>query len=156
MGDWQANTNQIGDVLMYHSSEDCGEINESGGVIEMTEWYDTMAYLTLAGGNYDDDGSDATSHLQYWGNEGEPPERQYRGRFQRWLSGQPITSASLLQLEADAKYDLEQVLIPRYAQSLTVTARIKAPKMIELILVVAALNGDERSIKIETPVEAKI
>jgi hypothetical protein len=142
MGNYQTNTNQQGDVLMFHSNEDCGEILESNGIIEMTTFYQTMAYLTLAGGNQDDDGSEATAYLQWWGNEGEPVERQYRGRFQRHLSGSPLTSASIIDIEADAKHDLEAAFLPDYAMSVSVSASIVAPKMVQLDVGIVALNGE--------------
>jgi hypothetical protein len=142
MGSYKTNTNQQGDVLMFHSNDDCGEILESNGIIEMTTFYETMAYLTLVGGNQDDDGSEATANLQWWGNEGEPVERQYRGRFQRHLYGSPLTSASLVEIEADAKHDLEAAFLPDYATSVYVSASIVAPKMVQLELGIVELNGE--------------
>lgn len=136
MVDYGTNTNQQGDVLLYHGDKDAGEINESGGIIEMTQRYETMAYLALFGGNQEDDGSSATEKLQFWGNEGEPPERQYRGRFQVRLSGAPLTSASLKDLETDALYDLESAFLPDYALSVSVSASILSPKKVKLVIVI--------------------
>jgi phage gp46-like protein len=149
MGDYQTNTNQQGDVLLYHGPEDCGEINEADGIIQMTQFYETMAYLALFGGNQEDDGSAATEKLQWWGNEDEPEERQYRGRFQARLSGAPLTSASILDLEADAKYDLESVFLPDYAASVSVSASIVAPKMVHFEINIEAKSGEVYSMEFE-------
>lgn len=149
MGDYGTNTNQQGDVLMYHSSEDCGDIKESGGIIEMTTFFETMAYLALFGGNEDDDGSQSTEKKQWCGNEGEPVEQQYRGRLQAMLSGVPLTSASLPVIEEAAKDDVEAAFLPDYASSIAVVASIIGPDMVSLVIDIEALTGEHYYVKLE-------
>lgn len=152
MGDYGTNTNQQGDVLLYHGSEDSGEINESGGIIQMTTFFETMAYLALFGGNEEDDGSAATEKNQWWGNEGEPEEQQYRGRFQAMLTGVPLTSASIVELESAAKEDMEGAFLPNYANSIDVDASIVAPDTVSLVIDIEALTGEHYKINLEAAV----
>lgn len=117
MADYTTNTIQAGDVLLFHEN-DRGNIREANGYMEMTQGYETMLYLSHFGGNEDDNGSEATAKKQYWGNEGEPPERQLRARLQSQLSGRPLTSASLVDIAAAALEDLERDFVtPGHAES---------------------------------------
>jgi len=142
MGDYQTNTNQQGDVLLYHGPEDRGEINEANGIIEMTRGFETMAYLCLFGGNQDDDGTEATKKQQWWGNEGEPDEQQYRGRFQSYLKGEPLTSALIPEMEAAAIEDLASVFVPFYAESVTCSISLFTPKMVKAEIQINSYNEE--------------
>ena len=121
MAEYSTNAIQAGDVLMFHV-EDRGEIEEKNGFITMTDSLETMIYLSLFGGNEDDNGSESTSKLQWWGNEGEPIENQYRGKFQSLLSGSPLTSASVTVLVEAAVTDLETAIVATgYAESVEIS-----------------------------------
>jgi len=149
MGDYQTNTNQQGDVLLYHGAEDRGDINEANGLIEMTTGFETMAYLALFGGNDDDDGTAATEKQQWWGNEGEPDEQQYRGRFQSYLTGEPITSATLPEMEAAAIEDLAAAFVPLYAESVTCSLSLVTPKMVKAEIQINLYNAEPVLIALE-------
>ena len=128
MGDYSTNAIQEGDVLMHHS-EDRGDITELDGFIVMTKSFETMIYFSHFGGNEDDDGSEATKKNQWWGNEGEPEENQYRSRLQAMLDGRPLTSATLPLLADAALEDLERDFVPVLAKSAEVTlVEIISPK----------------------------
>lgn len=107
MGDYSTNSIQLGDVLMFFE-DDCGEIEEANGFITMTQGIETALVLTHFGGNEEDDGSEATAALQWWGNEGETQEHQYRSRLQSLLRGGSLTSDSLGELAAAALEDLNR------------------------------------------------
>ena len=149
MGNYQTNTNQQGDVLLYHGPEDRGDINESNGIIEMTRGFETMAYLALLGGNSDDDGTAATEKKQWCGNEGEPVERQYRGRFQSYLNGAPITSGIVPEMEAAATEDLSAAFVPEYAESVTCSISLPGPKRVSLEIQINLYNAEAIPITLE-------
>lgn len=149
MGNYQTNTNQQGDVYIYHGPEDRGEIVEAGGIIEMTKRYESMAYLVLLGGNEDDDGSQDTEKKQWWGNEDEPEERQYRGRFQQYLTGAPITSATVPVMEAAALEDMSEAFVPLYASEVIVSLTLLAPKMVRLDINIKLYNSEVVPITLE-------
>lgn len=130
MADYTTNAIQEGDVRMWHV-DDRGEIEEKDGFITMTGSFETMIYLTLFGGNEDDNNSEATELKQWWGNEGEPVERQYRSRFQFECSrGIPMTSARITTLIEAADNDLKDGFVTTgYGDSVTVEeVEIISPK----------------------------
>jgi hypothetical protein len=133
MGTYSTNALQAGDVLMVHA-DDRGDITERDGFIVMTASFETMIYLSLFGGNEDDDGSEATEKLQWWGNEGEAVENQYRSKFGALLTGLPVTSGSIKTLEEAAKEDLERDFVRGgYASSITIsTIKLESPKRIAI------------------------
>ena len=53
---------QQGDVLLFQTVDD-GEINIENGVVEMSGGLETAAYLSLYGGNEDDDGREARQNI---------------------------------------------------------------------------------------------
>jgi phage gp46-like protein len=142
MATYGQNAEQIGDILMIHQS-DCGDIVEQGGIITMTKFFETMVYLILFGSNEDDDGSESTSKNQWWGNEGEPEEEQYRGRFHYLTNtGRPITSAFLIEVRDAAVEDLEKgLVIPGYADSVSVSVFASGPKRMDVSIRIV-FNGN--------------
>ena len=128
------NAIQEGDVRMW-MVDDRGEIEEKDGFITMTGSFETMIMLALFGGNEDDNRSESTELLQWWGNEGEPVENQYRSRFQYECSrGQPITSGSITTLVDAAESDLKDAFVTTgYAKSVEVTeVELVNPKRIRV------------------------
>lgn len=153
MGTYGQNAEQIGDVLMYHH-DDCGDIYVEGGIVTMTKFYETMVYLILSGGNCDDDGSESTEKNQWWGNEGEPEEEQYRGRLQALIgSGRPVTSAFLLDAESAATEDLETGLAG-YAETVTVSVVATGPKSVKFSIVILFKTRKEYQYEYEIGVAA--
>jgi len=99
------NKTQQGDVLLYQGPDD-GDIYVEGGLVEMTQGFDSMLYIVLSGPNENDDGSEGAYNLQWLGNEDEPEENQIRGKFHQLLQQLPITSGNLGTLQAAAIDDI--------------------------------------------------
>lgn len=153
MDDYGQNAIQAGDVLLFHSSEDCGDIIAEGGIVQMTQGFETMVYLVLMGGNEKDDRSEATAKLQWWGNEGEPEDRQYRSKFlSKIKGGRTITSAFIKECEEAGKEDLEVALIQGdLAQSVDFSCSAPTSKRLNVSGKILFLNGDERSFNLGVP-----
>jgi hypothetical protein len=153
MGDYGQNAIQAGDVLMFHSSEDCGDIIEEGGIVQMTQAFETMVYLVFMGGNEDDDGSESTEKLQWWGNEGEPEDRQYRGKFNSKIKGgKPITSAFIRDCEEAGLEDLETAFVQSgLAKSVELSCYASSPKRLDVSGKIIFLGGEERSFSLGVP-----
>jgi hypothetical protein len=148
MGDYGTNAIQAGDVLML-STPDGGDINVENGIIEMTELYETMATLELLGGNDDDDGSESTEKLQWWGNEDEPKERKYRSKFQALLNGTPITSQKLVDLQAAAEEQLDALFVGGgFAESVSVEVALPSNKRVEVRALIKLLSGETVPVKV--------
>ena len=97
--------NQQGDVKLFQTDNE-GDITVRDGVVEMGGGLETAAYLSLFGGNEDDDGL-ADNPKTWWGNLDEiDPAKQYRSETQNLLRGIPATSGNLRRIEDAASRDL--------------------------------------------------
>lgn len=134
-------TIQEGDVLLYQTNDD-GEINVTNGLVEMSGGLQTAAYLSLFGGNEDDDGL-ADNVKTWWGNVTETENsHKYVSETQNLLGALPITSGNLLRVEDAAKRDLAWFIDEGVATSVSVTASILGLNMIQL-----EINIDQESFK---------
>lgn len=134
--------NEKGDVLLYQTNDD-GEINLNNGVVEMSGGLETSAYLSLFGGNEDDNGQ-KDNPKNWWGNIGETEtDKQYRSELQNLLQGLPPTSKNLIRLEAAANRDLAWMITKGVATTITVFASIPGLNKVKLRIMINAENGDE-------------
>jgi phage gp46-like protein len=115
--------NTDGDVLLFQTNDD-GDITVTGGITQLTGGFDTAFYLSLFGGNFEDDGAQ-DNPFTWWGNllENEP-EGKYVSRTQNLLRGLPASSGNLRRIEEAALADLQWFLDAGIATDLTVEASI--------------------------------
>ena len=126
---------QEGDVLLFQTT-DGGEITVEGGIVEMSGGLETAAYLSLFGGNEDDDGL-ADSPANWWGNLDElDPAKQYHSETQRLLQSTPATSGNLRRIEEAAKNDLAWFLEEKVASAVTVVASIPGLNKLHLAVTI--------------------
>jgi phage gp46-like protein len=124
---------QQGDVLLEQTNDD-GEITVTGGIVEMTGSFKTAIYLSLFGGNEDDDGLPGNSKT-YWGNLDEvDPDFKYISRTQHVLQALPATSSNLRKIEDAAKLDLMWFLNKNIVSSIEVTASIPALNRVQIVI----------------------
>lgn len=134
---------QQGDVLLFQTDDD-GEIIVENGIVEMSGGLETAAYLSLFGGNEDDDGSDDNA-LTWWGNLDEvDPVRQYRSETQNLLQSIPATTGNLRRIEDAANRDLAWFVEQNVASSVTVEATIPGINRVKITVKIEA-NGVESS-----------
>lgn len=134
---------QQGDVLLCQTNDD-GEINVEGGIVEMSGGLETAAYLSLFGGNEDDDGR-ADNPASWWANLDEvDPVRQYRSETQNLLQSLPATTANLLRIEDAAARDLAWFVQSNVASSVSVAVSIPGVNRIKLTIDIEA-QGEESS-----------
>lgn len=137
--------NQQGDVLLYQT-DDGGEINVVDGIIEMSSGLETAAYLSLFGGNEDDDGREKNP-LTWWGNLDESDiAKQYRSETQYLLHTLPATSINLLRIQDAALRDLSWLTKNNIASSLTVEASMPGINKIKLVITIQA-QGKENNLE---------
>jgi hypothetical protein len=97
---------QQGDVSLFNTV-DGGNITIESGVTTMSGGLETAAYLSLFGGNEDDDLTTGTL-MEWWGNGLETdPAYKYRSETQYLLTILPPTSGNLLRIEEAANRDLK-------------------------------------------------
>jgi phage gp46-like protein len=132
---------QQGDVFLFQTNDD-GDINLENGLIEMSGGLGTSVYLSLFGGNEDDDGR-GDNPFNWWGNIGELQDaHRYRSETQNILQSVPSTSANLLRVEDAAKRDLSWLLENNICSSVSVSAAIPRLNKIQLNITIEAL-GEE-------------
>lgn len=125
----------MADVLLYHT-DDGGEVNiDSGDDIELTDRLDTAVYLSLFGGNEDDDGSEATSRLGWWGNIGENnPDRRLVSRLQALLRKLAVTSGNLRLVSEAAEADLAWLVTTGVVSEVRVVVSLPQPKRLGILI----------------------
>jgi phage gp46-like protein len=132
---------QQGDVKLFQTNDD-GDISVVNGVVEMSGGLETAAYLSLFGGNEDDDGS-ADSTMRWWGNLSETEaSRKYVSETQHLLTAIPAVSANLLRIEDAARRDLNWFITDRIASSVTVRASVPALNRVAISVTIIA-QGEE-------------
>lgn len=125
------------DVLIGQS-DDGGEINIAGGIVELTDDLRSAVYLSLFGGNEDDDGLDRSA--QWWGNLSETVlARRYRSRTENLLRALPPSSSNLLLLEDAVRADLAWLRDVGAATEVDAVASIPALNKLSLVVII---NGD--------------
>lgn len=135
--------NQQGDVTLFQTDNE-GEINVRDGIVEMGGGLETAAYLSLFGGNEDDDGL-ADNPKTWWGNiEEVDPARQYKSETQYLLKAIPATSGNLRRIEDAAARDLAWFIAERVASSVTVSASIPGVNRIKLTVDIEADGIESR------------
>jgi len=132
---------QEGDVRLRHTI-DGGEISVSAGITEMTGGFETAVYLSLFGGNEEDDGR-PDNPKTWWGNLGvtDPAER-YVSRLQNLLRALPAIPANLRRLEDAAKSDLQWLLDTGAASTVEVSASMPGLNRVDITVGIYA-EGEE-------------
>ena len=134
---------QQGDVLLEQVDDD-GEITVTSGVVEMTGDFRTAAYLSLFGGNEDDDGR-VENNKKWWGNlDEEDPDFKYTSKTQNLLQALPATSGNLRRVEDAANLDLAWFISKGIASSVTVAASIPGINRVQITIDINA-EGEENT-----------
>lgn len=132
---------QQGDVKLFQVIDE-GEILVEDGIVLMNGGLETSAYLSLFGGNEDDDGS-ADTPFQWWGNLDETERsKTYRSETQNLIEGLPLITSNLRRIEDAAKRDLGWMLTDRVADIVDVLATIPGLNQIKLTIRIEAF-GEE-------------
>jgi len=132
---------QEGDVKLFQTNDN-GDIIIEGGITEMTQTFDTMAYLCLFGGNKEDTGRPKDPN-NWWGNVGESdPDFQYRSETQNLLQALPPGSANLRRLEQAAFRDLAVFTNKKIANEVEVFASLIGVNRVSLSGVIRAIGQE--------------
>jgi phage gp46-like protein len=132
----------MSDVLLYQTNDN-GEINVEGGVVELSGGLRTSVYLSLFGGNEDDPGGSDTT-LSWWGNKVEPdPVRRYRSETQYLLASIPAIPKNLRRIEQAVKRDLQWMIEQRAASEIEVSASVPALNRVAIELNIRAQGREE-------------
>ena len=124
-----------GDVLLL-SSEDGGDLDINDGIITMTGGFETAAFLSLFGGNFNDDGTTSTQNKEWWGNKLDVnnPNRKMTSRTQNILKGYPATPGNLNLVEQAIRLDLNWMIENSIIDELIITLTIPSKNKINIAL----------------------
>jgi hypothetical protein len=123
-------------------TNDGGEIESINGLLTMSSGLDTSAYLSLFGGNEDDDGSDSTVN-QYWGNLlEEEPSRQYRSETQFLLKSIPATTSNLGRIQDAVTRDLQWYIDDNISTEVIATVTLVGVNKVNINIVITGSQED--------------
>jgi hypothetical protein len=131
-----------GDVLLFQAADGGNIIIENNQDVQLTGGFETDFYLSLFGGNQEDDGS-INNKNNWWGNLMEDdPAFQFRSRTQNLLISLPLVSGNLRKIEDAIKNDLKSYIDIGAISELSVDVSITGPRRVEIIITALA-NGKE-------------
>ena len=115
--------NQQGDVLLCQTN-DLGDIEVEDGIVTMSGGLETAVYLSILGGNIEDDGLE-NNQFTWWGNLMETDSAfKYVSETQRILTALPAVSRNLLLVEQAILRDLQWMLDNKVASNIAVTVTL--------------------------------
>jgi len=135
----------LSDVKLSQTDDD-GEIEAVDGVVTMGDGLASAVYLSLFGGNEQDDGT-TDNKLQWWGNAGEPPDRQQRSALQHLLRSLPAIPANLRRLEAAAGRDLAWLVPAGAATRVLTVATMPGLNTIRVVVLITGPDGTKRRLE---------
>ena len=132
---------QQGDVLLMPSNND-GDMCIEDGTTQMTGGLETALYLSMFGGNFEDEGlQDSTK--EWWGNKLETEEvRKYRSETENLLKGIPPSSGNLKRIEDAIRRDTQWFISETIASSISILATIPELNKINIEIQIIA-EGEE-------------
>ena len=127
-----------GDLLL-EDSPDFGEIKIENGLFICDRSFDTSVYISLFGGNKDDNGK-VENKKTWWGNTitGTPENEKMVSRFQNIIFSLPMTSKNILAARNAAFLDLKWIIDEKIANKIDVSGRASGNKLFKLgILIIS-------------------
>ncbi len=130
------------DVFIFNTSNG-GDIIIENGVIELSNGITASVYMSLFGGNIEDDGS-VDSRKQWWANFNEVDDsRKQRSRFQFLTGAIPAIPSNLLRVQEAAGADLEWMTRDGLATSVDVVATMPDLNTVALAITVIADDNEQ-------------
>lgn len=134
---------QQGDILLFQTTDD-GDIDVKDGLVEMSGGLGTAVYLSLFGGNDDDDGRDGSDAI-WWANLNETGDsRRYRSETQNLLQAIAAVPANLRRIEDAAQRDLAWLLSDSIASKITVTTSMPGLNKVGIVVDIEAVGQESQ------------
>lgn len=128
------------DVLLFQTN-DGGDINIENGTVKLTAGLETAVYLSLFGGNEDDNGI-GNNLAQWWGNIGESTLNRYRSQLQNTLESIPLISANLNRIKDAVNNDLSWLIETDIAASISVELFIQNVKNLKITIEIEVISTE--------------
>lgn len=114
----------VSDILLFQTN-DGGDINIENGRVKTTAGLETAVYLSLFGGNDNDNGI-GNNLKQWWGNINRPELDRYRSQTQFILKSLPLISGNLARIQDAVNNDLSWLVETKIVLSVSVSLFIEA------------------------------
>jgi len=127
-----------GDLLL-HDTPDGGDIRIEKGLMVNDQTFGTAVYLSLFGGNKDDNGR-VENRRTWWGNtlRGVNENKRLVSRFQAIIFGLPMTTRNILDAEEAARIDLGWIISDKIADEILANGRAVSRNRFSLTIQVNA------------------
>lgn len=122
--------------VKHYQTTDNGEIEIVNGLITMNGGLESAVYISLFGGNKDDDGTSSKELKQWWGNFGETVT--CRSQTQYLLNSIPAIPINMLKIKEAAENDTKWLLDNKIATSINVEVDIIGLNMVKLTIIILA------------------
>ena len=134
-----------GDVLLFQTA-DGGNIRiERNQDVTLTGGFETDFFLSLFGGNEEDNGSD-NNKKTWWANLMEDdPAFKFVSRTQNLLISLPLVSGNLRKIEDAVKIDLKPYVDSGAITELNTSVSITGPRRVKIVITALA-DGNKISI----------
>ena len=131
-----------GDVLLL-STPDGGDLKIENNFVVGTGGFETATYLTLFGGNKEDNGTSATIKKSWWGNQldNNEPNKKLSSRTQNFMLSNPATPGNLTKIIENANLDMAWFIDEGICDTIEIQGRIPEPDKLELSIR-SLKNGD--------------
>ncbi len=127
-----------GDILLFQTGDGGNITIERNSDVKLTGGFETDFFLSLFGGNEDDDGS-PNSKKSWWANLLEDdPAFQFRSRTQNLLINLPLVSGNLRKIEDAVKFDLKSYVDLGAITDLAVAVSITGPRRVKIVITALA------------------
>ena len=123
----------MSDVRLFQGA-DGGDIELTAAGVTLEDGLASACYMSLFGGNAEDDGSTATAHLQWWGNalEAAGSPRRYRSQTAAVIEGLPLTSSNVRRLQDAAENDLAWMVAEGVASAVEVAVSVRGTSSVQI------------------------
>lgn len=131
----------MSDVMLFQGP-DGGDVNVTAGVLALDDTPFTAVYLSLFGGNVEDNGTTSTESKQWWANVAEEvADRRYRSQTQAALIGLPAIPANTVRLEQAAASDLEWMQTEGVASEVAISVTMPARNTARVFIKITGADG---------------
>lgn len=120
------------DILLFQTN-DGGDINIVNGIVETTFGLETAVYLSLFGGNENDNGI-GNNLAQWWGNIDKPLLNHYRSQTQHTLESIPLISGNLTRIRDAINNDLAWLIETGVASSIAAETFIEEVNRLKITI----------------------
>lgn len=126
------------DVLLFQTNDD-GDINIVNGTVETTAGLETAVYLSLFGGNEDDNGI-GDNLDQWWGNIDVSALNRYRSQTQNILKSIPLISGNLTRIQDAINNDLAWLIETGIASAIIAELFIEDVNRLKITIDIRVVN----------------